>query len=80
MDRSVPFGSNLELIPVTPRDWFVTYYFLGGKRQFTVEDRGGKIRGRHIDIFFPDSRGGHQAAVRWGVRRMRVRINGQLMD
>lgn len=80
MDRSVPLGSSLELVPVTPRDWYATYHFLKGRRQFTVEDRGGKIRGRHIDIFFPDSRGGHKAATRWGVRRMRVRINGQLMD
>ncbi|MFH0985229.1 MAG: 3D domain-containing protein [Candidatus Omnitrophota bacterium] len=79
-DRSVPLGSSLELVPVTPRDWYATYHFLGGKREFTVEDRGGKIRGRHIDIFFPDSRGGHKAATHWGVRRMRVKINGQLMD
>ena len=79
-DKSVPFGSDVELVPVTLRDWLAVWNFLADRRHFTVEDRGGKIRGRHIDIFFPQSRGGHQAAVHWGVRRMRVRINGQLMD
>jgi 3D (Asp-Asp-Asp) domain-containing protein len=53
---------------------------LGNRRHFIVEDRGGKIRGRHIDIFFSESQGGHQTAVHWGIRRMRVKINGRLMD
>jgi 3D (Asp-Asp-Asp) domain-containing protein len=79
-DKSVPFGASVELVPFTAPDWLAVRNFLGGRRHFTVEDRGGKIRGRHIDIFFSGSRGGHQAAVHWGVRRMRVKINGQLMD
>jgi 3D (Asp-Asp-Asp) domain-containing protein len=79
-DKSVPFGSDMELVPVTLRDWLAVWNLLGDRRHFTVEDRGGKIRGRHIDIFFSQSHGGHQAAVHWGVRRMRVKINGQLMD
>ncbi|MFH1208575.1 MAG: 3D domain-containing protein [Candidatus Omnitrophota bacterium] len=79
-DKSIPFGSNVELVPVTLRDWLAVWNLLGDRRHFKVEDRGGKIRGRHIDIFFPQSRGGHQAAVHWGVRRMRVKIDGQLMD
>ena len=79
-DKSVPFGASVELVPVTVRDWIGVWLYLGGRRNFTVEDRGGKIHDRHIDIFFPQSRGGHQAAVRWGVRRMRVKINGQLME
>jgi 3D (Asp-Asp-Asp) domain-containing protein len=78
--KAIPFGSDVELVPVTLWDWFAVRNFLGDRRHFTVEDRGGKIRDRHIDIFFPQSRGGHQAAVRWGVRRMRVKINGQLME
>ncbi|MFH1208708.1 MAG: 3D domain-containing protein [Candidatus Omnitrophota bacterium] len=79
-DKSVPFGSSMELVPFALLDWLAVRNFLGDRRHFTVEDRGGKIRGRHIDIFFPESRGGHQTAVRWGVRRMRVKINGRLMD
>lgn len=79
-DKSVPFGSSVELVPVTVRDWFAVWSLLDDRRQFTVEDRGGKIHDRHIDIFFPGSRGGHQTALHWGVRRMRVKINGQLMD
>lgn len=79
-DKSIPFGSEIELVPETPSDWFSVYRFFAGRRRFTVEDRGGKIRGRHIDIFFPDSRGGHQTALRWGVRHMRIKINGQWAD
>ena len=79
-DKSVPFGSSVELVPVTLRDWFAVWSYLGERRHFTVEDRGGKIHGRHIDIFFPQSLGGHSRAVHWGVRRMRVKINGRLMD
>ncbi len=79
-DRSVSFGSSVELVPFTVWDWLAIRFFLDDRRYFTVEDRGGKIRGRHIDIFFPQSRGGHQAAVRWGVRRMRIKINGRFME
>lgn len=79
-DKSIPFRSSVELVPFTLRDWLAVRNFLGDRRNFTVEDRGGKIHGRHIDIFFPDSIGGHQAALHWGVRRMRVKINGRLMD
>ena len=79
-DKSIPFGSSVELVPFTVRDWLAVRSYLGDRRQFTVEDRGGKIHGRHIDVFFPESRGGHQAALHWGVRRMRVKINGWLMD
>ena len=78
--KSVPFGSSVELVPFTVRDWLGVWYLLGDRRQFTVEDRGGKIHDRHIDIFFPQSMGGHQTALRWGIRRMRVKINGRLMD
>lgn len=78
-DKSIPFGADIELVPFTVRDWFAVWFYLGGRRNFKVEDRGGKIHGRHIDIFFPQSLGGHEMAVHWGVRRMRVRINGQLM-
>ena len=79
-DKSVPFGASVELVPVTVRDWLAVRDFLGDRRSFTVEDRGGKIHGRHIDIYFPQSIGGHEAARQWGVHRMRIKINGKLMQ
>jgi len=79
-DKAVPFGSDVELVPAMPGDWLAVRNLMDNRRHFTVEDRGGKIHGRHLDVFFPQSRGGHQAALRWGVRRMRVRIDGRLMD
>lgn len=79
-DKSVPFGSRVELVPLTILDFFAVGSILDGRRDFTVEDRGGKIHGRHLDIYIPDSRGGHQTALRWGARRMRVKINGRLVD
>lgn len=35
-----------------------------------VEDIGGKIRGNHIDLWFPT----HEEALRWGCRRIPVRV------
>ena len=35
-----------------------------------VEDRGGAIRGKRLDLWFPS----HEAALRWGRKRIRVRI------
>lgn len=79
-DPSVPFGSEVELLPHAPADWFAVLGLLKGRRHFIVEDRGGKIKGRHIDLYFSDKRGGHKAALQWGVRRMRLKINGKLAD
>ena len=75
-DPEIPFGSRVELMPHWPQDWGTVMTLLKGRRKFTVEDRGGKIKGKHIDLFIPDSLGGHQAAKQWGVRRMRIKING----
>lgn len=36
----------------------------------TVEDIGGKIKGRHIDVWFPS----HEEALRWGARRLEVKV------
>lgn len=79
-DKSVPFGASVELVPFTLWDWFAVRNLLGDRRHFKVEDRGGKIRGRHIDVYIPQSMGGHERALRWGVRRMRVKVNGRMMD
>ena len=40
----------------------------GLKKVFKVEDRGGAIRGKRIDIWFPS----HKQALRFGVSRRRV--------
>jgi 3D (Asp-Asp-Asp) domain-containing protein len=76
-DPSVPFGTRVELVPHWPQDWGAVYGLLKGRRKFRVEDRGGKIKGKHIDLYIPDSFGGHKAALRWGVRRMRIKMNGE---
>lgn len=74
-DPKIPFGTRVELIPHWPQDWIAVIRLLKGRRTFRVEDRGGKIKGKHIDLFIPDSMGGHQEARRWGVRRMRIKVN-----
>lgn len=79
-DPKIPFRSRLEILPTWPQDWAAVTKLFRGRRKFIVEDRGGKIKGRHIDIFIPDSMGGHKAALKWGVRRMRVKINGVLAE
>jgi len=75
-DPSLRFGSKVELVPLWPSDWNGVIRFLKGRTSFTVEDRGGKIKGKAIDIFIPDSRGGHKQARKWGVRWMRIKVNG----
>ncbi len=79
-DRKIPFGATVELAPVLPHNSLAVSDVLKGRKKFTVEDRGGKIKGRHIDIFIPDSLGGHKAAKRWGARRMRLKINNVLAE
>ncbi len=76
-DLAVPFGSDIELVPVSPVNVFTVKRILRGRTEFKTEDRGGKIKGRHIDIFIPDFLGGHQTALRWGVRKMRIKLNGE---
>ena len=79
-DPSVPFGTRIELEPHWPGDWAAVSRLLKGRRNFRVEDRGGKIKGKHLDVFIPASFGGHKTALRWGVRRMRIKINGEWAD
>lgn len=54
-DPSIPFGTRLKV---------------EGIGTFTVEDRGGAIRGRHIDIYLPT----HKSALAFGVRRAKVEV------
>lgn len=79
-DPRVRFGSRVELMPHHLADWGAVMTILRGRRRFVVEDRGGKIKGRDIDLFIPDTLGGHQTAKHWGRRRMRVKINGKWAD
>ena len=55
-DRSIPFGTML-LVPG-----------YNDGRPVEVLDRGGAIKGDHLDVFFPT----HEEAKRWGVRRLAV--------
>jgi 3D (Asp-Asp-Asp) domain-containing protein len=47
-----------------------THLFVPGYGVGTVEDVGGAIKGRHIDVWFPT----HAEARRWGVRRLKVEV------
>ena len=50
---------------------FGTRMYVPGYGSGVVHDRGGKIQGSaHIDIFI----GSHKKALRWGRRRLRVRV------
>jgi len=49
---------------------FGTTMYVEGYGYGRVEDRGGAIKGQHIDLFFPS----HRQAEEWGSRRVRVRI------
>lgn len=51
---------------------FGTHLYVPGYGVGTVEDVGGAIKGRHIDVWFPT----HAAARRWGVRRLKVEVRG----
>ena len=54
-DPSIPFGTRLHV---------------DGLGVVTVEDRGGKIRGKRLDIYCET----HAAALRWGVRYLRIKV------
>ena len=45
-----------------------THLYVPGYGAGTVEDVGGAIKGRHIDVWFPT----HEEARRWGVRKLKV--------
>lgn len=77
-DPKVPFGARIELVPQSPKDIWDVLTLLRGRFKYRVEDRGGKIQGRHIDLYIPKSLGGHKKALKWGKKRMRIKINGEL--
>lgn len=49
---------------------FGTVMYVPGYGYGTVEDRGGAIRGNHIDLFFHS----HAAALEWGRQNKRVTV------
>jgi len=49
---------------------FGTKMYIPGYGYGVVHDRGGAIKGNHIDLFFNS----HQAALNWGHKKMKVYI------
>jgi 3D (Asp-Asp-Asp) domain-containing protein len=54
----------------TTRYPFGTIMHIEGYGYGRVEDRGGAIKGEHIDLFFRS----HQTALQWGKKRMAVTV------
>lgn len=54
----------------TSRYPFGTVMYIEGYGYGRVEDRGGEIKGEHIDLYFRT----HHMARTWGRKKMRVRI------
>jgi 3D (Asp-Asp-Asp) domain-containing protein len=57
-DKQFAFGTNV-IIPG-----------YNDNKPVEVQDRGGAIKGNHIDVFFPT----HQQALEWGRRFVDVQI------
>lgn len=49
---------------------FGTVMYVEGYGYGRVEDRGGSVKGQHIDLFFPS----HRQALQWGRKNVRVQI------
>jgi 3D (Asp-Asp-Asp) domain-containing protein len=49
---------------------FGTKMHIPGYGYGVVQDRGGDIRGRHIDLYFRS----HRAALEWGRQKVKVRV------
>jgi 3D (Asp-Asp-Asp) domain-containing protein len=49
---------------------FGTIMYIDGYGYGRVEDRGGKIKGNHIDLFFTT----HDEALKWGKQTLKVKI------
>ena len=47
-----------------------TVMYIPGYGYGTVEDRGGAIKGDHIDLFFKS----HKAALKWGKQQKQVQV------
>lgn len=49
---------------------FGTVMYVPGYGYGRVEDRGGKVKGQHIDLYFRS----HRRARNWGSKKLRVKI------
>jgi len=49
---------------------FGTLMYVPGYGWGEVHDRGGAIKGNHIDVFFPS----HKKAMKWGRQRLKVKV------
>ena len=65
-------GLIIAAPPIIP---FGTRLSIPGYGVASVEDRGGAIKGRRLDVLFTDKDGvsGHQRALNWGVQHLEVR-------
>lgn len=70
--KRIPFGTQFRIIPLNPIDAAAIKKYLNDRRNFTVEDRGFLVEGKHFDLFIPPEMGGHQAALKWGSRQLRI--------
>lgn len=59
--QGVTVAADTSILP------FGTVLVIGG-HEYTVQDRGGMVKGNHIDIYF-DS---HEAAKEWGTQYMEI--------
>ncbi|MFA5087499.1 MAG: 3D domain-containing protein [Candidatus Omnitrophota bacterium] len=72
--KSIPFNTKIRLIPLSQKDKTAIDRYFKGRKDFIIEDRGFLITGNRIDIFIPKSMGGHKTALKWGKRKMRVKM------
>ncbi len=49
---------------------FGTIMYIEGYGYGRVEDRGGAIKGQHIDLFFRT----HKQAIEWGRQKKRIKV------
>ena len=57
-----------RIIAAPPEIPFGTLIFIEGYGYATVQDRGGAIKGKRLDVLFPT----HQEALDWGVKYLRL--------
>ena len=57
-----------RIIAAPPEIPFGTMIFIEGYGRGTVQDRGGAIKGKRLDILFST----HQQALDWGVKHLRL--------
>lgn len=65
--QGVTVAADTDILP------FGTVLLIGGE-EFTVQDVGGAVQGKHIDIYFED----HQAAREFGVRYETIYREGDM--